>query len=71
MPQQLTLDHAVSHALTQNPHLLGRGVRIETQQDRVILRGTVRSYFQKQMAQESLRQVAGDARIDNELHVTW
>ena len=35
------------------------------------LRGTVGTFFQKQMAQESLRRVAGVSEIANELEVCW
>ncbi len=35
----------------------------------MILRGVVRSYFQKQMAQEALRHVEGIEEICNELEV--
>jgi osmotically-inducible protein OsmY len=34
-----------------------------------VLRGIVRSYYQKQLAQESLRAISGVARITNELEV--
>jgi osmotically-inducible protein OsmY len=35
----------------------------------VILRGVVRSYFQKQMAQEAVRRISGVEEIHNELEV--
>jgi osmotically-inducible protein OsmY len=58
-------------ALEQNPHLPHRHLRLEAQQGRVILRGVVRSFYQKQMAQESLRGVAGVEHIENQLQVDW
>ena len=64
-------DDEVLTALTGNPHLPVRNLRFETKEGRVTLRGVVRSYFQKQMAQEALRQVDGVAGIDNELEVSW
>jgi len=64
------LNHKVSTALSQNPYLSGRTLRFETEAGRVILRGEVQSYFQKQMAQESLRHVDGVDEIFNELEVT-
>jgi osmotically-inducible protein OsmY len=64
------LNDKVSTALSQNPYLSGRTLRFETEDGRVILRGEVQSYFQKQMAQESLRHVDGVDEIFNELEVT-
>jgi osmotically-inducible protein OsmY len=71
MPQIDTpLDDRVFTALTRNPYLAGRTLRIETEEGRVTLRGVVRSYFQKQMAQETLRRLDGVDEIYNELEVT-
>ncbi len=64
-------DDKVFTALTGNPHLPARNLRFETNEGRVTLRGVVGSYFEKQMAQEALRQVEGVAGIDNELEVSW
>jgi osmotically-inducible protein OsmY len=58
-------------ALVHNPHLPHRTVKLETQEGRVILRGVVRSFYQKQMAQESLRGVEGIHHIENQLQVNW
>lgn len=65
------LDHQIRNALDQSPHLLGRNLRFEASDGRVTLKGVVRSYYQKQMAQESLRDVAGVAQIENQLEVSW
>ncbi|HWC88728.1 MAG TPA: BON domain-containing protein [Pirellulales bacterium] len=35
------------------------------------LQGIVRSFYQKQMAQESLRDVEGVSEIENQLEVQW
>lgn len=64
------LNDKVSSALSQNPYLSGRRLRFETEDGRVILRGVVQSFFQKQMAQEALRHVDGVHEIFNELEVT-
>ncbi len=37
----------------------------------MVLKGTVNSYFQKQMAQEAIRRVDGVELIDNQLEVNW
>ena len=65
------LDHQVHSALQRNPHLVNRNLRFETCQGRVTLHGTVQSYYQKQMAQETLRGVNGVAAIENRLVVCW
>ena len=65
------LDQEISIALKRSPHLLGRNLRFEHSDGRVTLKGVVRSYYQKQMAQESLRDVAGVERIENQLEVSW
>jgi osmotically-inducible protein OsmY len=64
------LEDLVSSALERSPHRSHRTLRFETHQDRVILRGTVRSWYQKQMAQEMLRCVAGIGEIENQLEVS-
>lgn len=64
------LDDRVLTALQRNPYLLGRAVQLEAQQGRVTLRGVVRSYFQKQMAQEAVRRIDGVEEIHNELEVS-
>lgn len=58
-------------ALQQSPHVPRRNLRIEASEGRVVLRGIVGSYFQKQMAQEALRQVDGIDAIENQLEVDW
>jgi osmotically-inducible protein OsmY len=65
------LEARVQSALQENPYVSHRTLRIETGEGRVTLRGTVGTFFQKQMAQESLRRVAGVSEIANELEVCW
>ncbi len=71
MIDMMPLDDRVLTALERNPYLTRRNLRFETEQGRVTLRGVVTSYFQKQMAQEALRNVEGVAEIANELEVSW
>lgn len=68
-PIEIRLDDRVLTALSRSPYVAGRNLRFETEQGRVTLRGVVRSYFQKQMAQEALRKVDGVDEIHNELEV--
>lgn len=65
------LEDRVLTALEQSPYLSQRTLRFETSEGRVTLRGTVGTFFQKQMAQEALRRVAGVHEIANELEVCW
>lgn len=58
-------------ALTTNPHVPSHQVRVEAVDGRVVLKGNVDSFFQKQMAQEAIRRVDGVQRIDNLLQVNW
>ena len=68
--RRLPLDDRVLCALERNSYLSGRHLRFETDQGRVTLRGVVRSYYQKQMAQESIRYIDGVDEIANELEVS-
>jgi osmotically-inducible protein OsmY len=65
----MNIEHRVDTAISGNPYLKGRYIWVETEDGRVVLRGTVDTYFQKQMAQESLRHVEGVHQIDNQLEV--
>jgi|688.fasta_scaffold1179092_2 osmotically-inducible protein OsmY len=63
--------HRVDRALQSSPHLVGRNLVLETRDGAVLLRGTVDSYFEKQMAQEALRSVEGITEILNQLEVAY
>jgi osmotically-inducible protein OsmY len=60
----------VTRALQKSPYLDFSSLSYETREEgNVVLRGLVPSYFEKQMAQESLRSVEGICEIVNELEV--
>lgn len=61
----------VTKALARNPYLARRRVYAEAIDGRVKLEGVVGTYYQKQMAQELLRNVEGVDEIDNRIEVTW
>ena len=61
----------IGQALKSSPHVSRRMLRYETSNGHVTLRGTVTSYFEKQMAQEAIRKVDGVAGIENNLQVSW
>jgi hypothetical protein len=64
-------DEALQYTLERHPYLRNRNLRFETREGRVILRGTVNSYYQKVMAQEIVRRLEGVDEIENQLEVTW
>lgn len=59
----------VNLALKRNPHASCRNLRFETSEGRVVLRGEVGTYYEKQMAQEAVRHVDGVDEIANKLQV--
>ena len=59
----------VTSALQKNPYLDLTTLTPEINGGQVVLRGKVRSYFGKQMAQESLRSIQGICEIVNDLEV--
>ena len=58
-------------ALATNPHVPSQNVRFEAAEGRVVLSGSVSTFFQKQMAQEAIRRIDGVEQIDNLLQVNW
>jgi len=64
------LSDRVLTALAKSSHLSNRTLRFETEEGRVTLRGVVNTYYQKQMAQESIRHLDGVEEIQNELEVS-
>jgi osmotically-inducible protein OsmY len=68
---QQTLAHRIDQAIQASPFVSGRTLRFETDGSRVVLQGSVQSFFQKQMAQEAIRRIAGVEQIDNHLEVLW
>jgi osmotically-inducible protein OsmY len=61
----------IHDALTTNPYVPSRQLQVEANEGRVVLKGNVRSFFQKQMAQEAILRVDGVETIDNLLEVNW
>ncbi|MBI1902573.1 MAG: BON domain-containing protein [Planctomycetia bacterium] len=65
------LEDQVTTVLRKSPFVPKTNLRFETHEGRVILHGSVKSYFQKQMAQEVVRGVAGVKQVENRLEVDW
>ena len=61
----------VRSAVYAEPHLARRNLHFEHRGSRVTVRGTVESYYQKQLAQEALRRIDGIEEIENRLSVCW
>ncbi|MEX0979209.1 MAG: BON domain-containing protein [Pirellulales bacterium] len=68
---ECTLATRISSAIANSPHLMRRKVHFETEQGRVVLKGTVKTYYQKQMATEAVRRLDGVDHIENNLEVVW
>ena len=65
------LAHQIHDAFIHSPHLNQRKMKVQSESGRVIIRGSVRSFFEKQMAQEAVRKIDGVESIENRLEVTW
>lgn len=61
----------VTSALQASPYLESDHLRIEAEQGAVRLHGQVGTFFEKQMAQETVRRLDGVERIENHLEVSW
>lgn len=70
-PTTRPLFDRICDALTTNPHVPSKNVRVEAADGRVVLKGSVSTFFQKQMAQEAIRRLDGVEQIDNLLQVNW
>lgn len=66
-----SLSEQIQQAVIHNPHLKQRRVQLRTENGRVTINGSVQSYFEKQMAQEALRNIDGVTSIENRLEVVW
>ena len=65
------LQERIQEALSSSPYLPGKRVFCRTDRGQVTLSGKVSTYFQKQMAQESVRRLDGVQGIENLLEVRW
>ena len=63
------LSDLLSNALARNPYFANRNIRIELQEDEIVLKGAVNTYYLKQLAQESVRSLNSSERIRNEIEV--
>lgn len=71
MMNAVSLQDRVGSVVCRNPYLSSGDLRFEAEHGRVIIQGTVRSYYQKQMAQEAVRGIEGVDEVENRLQVDW
>lgn len=64
------LAQQVYDAIFHNPHLNHRRMHVKAKEGRITLNGSVESFFEKQIAQEALRNIDGVQLIDNQLEVS-
>lgn len=75
MSQNITIDHAhqlcelVKHAITNSILVAHQNVQFKIEQQQVVLTGNVNSYYEKQLAQESVGRVKGVRQVHNCLTV--
>jgi len=65
----LDIDHTVEQLMTAAVARISSRVRVHVDADRVLVSGTVNSWHEKQLVQESLRAVSPSYRISNEISV--
>ncbi|MGH7136005.1 MAG: BON domain-containing protein [Pirellulales bacterium] len=65
----MQLAERVNSILEKNPHVPHRYLRFETNAGHIVLKGVVRSFYQKLMAQEALLHIDGVEQVENQLEV--
>lgn len=65
------LNQQIHDTFTLSPYLSQSGLCFQTDEGsgKVILQGKVKSFYQKQMAQEAVREIEGVRVIQNDLEV--
>ena len=66
-----SIDLKIENAIIHQSHVSAGKVHFQTNAGRVRLTGRVNTWFEKQMVQESIKQIEGVDAIDNELEVDW
>ncbi|MEO8499214.1 MAG: BON domain-containing protein, partial [Planctomycetota bacterium] len=56
---EATLEERIGFAADDSPYLAGSSISVDSDMRRVVVRGVVRSYYEKQMAQVTLLRVDG------------
>lgn len=64
------LERQIQRVILHHPHLVQRRVHFRSAPNgRVTLEGEVASWFEKQLAQEAVRQIVGVTAVENALQV--
>ncbi|QDU78327.1 BON domain protein [Polystyrenella longa] len=62
--------HELAHnAIVSNPYFFGQKIKVDVRGEDVILRGMVNTYYQKQLAQETVLDIEGVHSVQNEIDV--
>ena len=64
-----SLEERIGLAADDSHYLSGSNIQIEADHNRVVVRGVVNSYYEKQMAQETLLRIDGVETVVNHLEV--
>jgi osmotically-inducible protein OsmY len=64
-----TLAERIGVAADGNPYLNGQQISVDDVSQSVVVRGVVSTYYEKQMAQETLLRVDGVESVENHLEV--
>ncbi len=67
----LSLTEQIETVAFHNPHLNVRKMRFAARGSEVVINGQVESFFEKQMAQETVKRIDGVQTVINQLEVTW
>ncbi|HBE71959.1 MAG TPA: transport-associated domain protein [Planctomycetaceae bacterium] len=59
----------IRHMLSESPISDLRSVQVETDGNRILIHGRVRTFYAKQMAQETVRRASKEVLIVNSLNV--
>lgn len=65
------IESKIENAIVHQAHLSSGKVHFQAKAGRVRLTGHVPTWFEKQMVQESIKQIDGVEQIENELVVDW
>lgn len=75
MSKHITIDYAhqlselVKHAISNSIMIANQNIQYKIEREQVILTGIVNSYYEKQVAQESVSRVDGVGQVQNQLTV--
>ena len=65
----LGIEQRAQSALAASPIFALRDLNVELSEDSLLIYGRVDTYYHKQLAQEVVRAVAGNCRVENKIHV--